>query len=197
MTSQRPPVAPKRSAAVGAVGSGAQYARPTQHFRPPRSPYEVGIFNWDVCMSCQPALSRAHAAEVPGVLVLATYLVLRVTQSTPCTLVQAVDTPSQSNVKPDCLEQEDELRAVDLAMMGQSASLPAPSTGGVTTEDRKAIRKEKNRASAAASRARREAYTASLEEEVMQHLSVFWRGQQIRSYWKPLQSQSDHAVHLA
>lgn len=32
--------------------------------------------------------------------------------------------------------------------------------------DRKALRKAKNRASAAASRARREAYTASLEDEV-------------------------------
>lgn len=32
--------------------------------------------------------------------------------------------------------------------------------------DRRALRKAKNRASAAASRARREAYTASLEEEV-------------------------------
>lgn len=35
------------------------------------------------------------------------------------------------------------------------------------SQDRKALRKAKNRASAAASRARREAYTASLEEEVV------------------------------
>lgn len=49
-------------------------------------------------------------------------------------------------------------------MFGPSASLPNPGTeGGV---DRKALRKEKNRASAAASRARREAYTASLEDQV-------------------------------
>ena len=37
--------------------------------------------------------------------------------------------------------------------------------GQSEVQDRKALRKAKNRASAAASRARREAYTASLEEE--------------------------------
>lgn len=40
------------------------------------------------------------------------------------------------------------------------------SQEGVQAQDRKALRKAKNRASAAASRARREAYTASLETEV-------------------------------
>lgn len=39
-------------------------------------------------------------------------------------------------------------------------------------EAKKQLRKEKNRASAAASRARREAYTASLEEEVSTHRLV-------------------------
>ena len=40
------------------------------------------------------------------------------------------------------------------------------SQDGMQAQDRKALRKAKNRASAAASRARREAYTASLEDEV-------------------------------
>lgn len=41
------------------------------------------------------------------------------------------------------------------------------SQDGLQGQDRKALRKAKNRASAAASRARREAYTASLEDEVI------------------------------
>ena len=51
-----------------------------------------------------------------------------------------------------------------------------PNTGGAAPEAmdereaKKQLRKEKNRASAAASRARREAYTASLEEEVRPHI---------------------------
>ncbi len=55
-----------------------------------------------------------------------------------------------------------------------SAEAETGSWGDIHMEDRdakKQLRKEKNRASAAASRARREAYTASLEEEVS-HLDV-------------------------
>lgn len=58
-------------------------------------------------------------------------------------------------------EQEEELRASSSDYMTGSTSLPDPAS-----LDKKALRKEKNRASAAASRARREAYTQSLEEEV-------------------------------
>lgn len=59
------------------------------------------------------------------------------------------------------------MRPTDVTILAHSVSLPEPDTQGQGhTVDRKALRKEKNRASAAASRARREAYTASLEEEV-------------------------------
>ena len=43
------------------------------------------------------------------------------------------------------------------------------SQEGVQAQDRKALRKAKNRASAAASRARREAHTALLEDQVQQY----------------------------
>ena len=51
----------------------------------------------------------------------------------------------------------------------EPGELPDAAAAANVTDEREAkkqVRKEKNRASAAASRARREAYTASLEEEV-------------------------------
>ena len=44
--------------------------------------------------------------------------------------------------------------------------LPMPMTPAEVEDQRKAIRKQKNRASAAATRARREEYTANLETQV-------------------------------
>ncbi len=53
-----------------------------------------------------------------------------------------------------------------MPLLLQSAGEEETSQDGMQSQDRKALRKAKNRASAAASRARREAYTASLEDEV-------------------------------
>ena len=47
-----------------------------------------------------------------------------------------------------------------------SSTQPHQSCGAEIEEQRKEVRKEKNRQSAAATRARREAYTASLEGQV-------------------------------
>ena len=77
--------------------------------------------------------------------------------------------------------QEDEWKVSgsDTDMMTNSASLPDPAS-----TDRKAIRKEKNRASAAASRARREAYTQSLEEEVRSRCTTPWLLVHILDSWE-------------
>lgn len=56
MNSQRPPIAPKRTA----TASGAQYAAPLQQQQPPRSPYEVHPLQAWLCSSLSSSRSLSN-----------------------------------------------------------------------------------------------------------------------------------------
>ncbi|KAK9796305.1 hypothetical protein WJX73_010466 [Symbiochloris irregularis] len=95
--------------------------------------------------------------------------------------------PVQQHRPPRSPYEEDEMRPTDVTILAHSVSLPEPDTQAHGQPlDRKALRKEKNRASAAASRARREAYTASLEEEVKRLQSEKeWLEEQVNPMLQP------------
>lgn len=166
MNSQRPPVAPKRSAT--AAGTDVQYATAQQH--PPRSPYEVcGCLAVQIAFNPLASLSSLRPPTPRGnkpALGSRCCLPVGRQPSVAHSSQAALHCPPMLQLA--LLHQEEELRGGDMDIMASSASMPEPHDLDAAVMDRKAIRKEKNRASAAASRARREAYTASLEDEVIQ-----------------------------